>query len=446
MKKIMIRMIVSILILTLVGVGFVGCSSQGKTLMVLKQDGIQVKLSVNVFQLYLSRLKGKMATADDPGLSALSDSYWDAWVSQDGTTRKDQYTDYILEEAKTYLAALYLFEKYDLKLPDSTIDAVDEELEELMEYRANGSKAEFNSQLAEFGVNYKILREAMLISEKISYLKNYLFGENGSLIAENLVDDYYQQTYRRFKVITLYTSEYVYYTDSDGNDIYYTDQTYQKIAYDTSAERKVDVNGVAVTDSNGDQVYVRKDENGDTLVAYDTKNGIRRNQTDDQGKAIVRSYDTSSTEYKQIIDQVELIKKQVTEGDFDGFDALITKYNQSTDMETYTGGYYVTESSNFDSAEVIEKLFQMDVGKMDTGTSAYGIHIFMRYDLEENGYEKSQNEAFFVDINTGNNLMMQNLKNQLLADHLSTLTGSVVVDTDVLAEADIKRLGANTWC
>jgi hypothetical protein len=107
----------------------------------------------------------------------------------------------LVEEAKTYLAALYLFEKNDLKLPNETLDAIDAELAELMDYRADGSKSQFNALLAEYGVNYKLLREAMIISEKISYLKQYLFGADGSKIAENLVDDYYRENYRRFKVI-----------------------------------------------------------------------------------------------------------------------------------------------------------------------------------------------------------------------------------------------------
>ena len=446
MKRSIVRSVALILSLVMVVVCFAGCGSKGKTLMVLDQDGIKVKMSVNLFQLYLSRLKGQMSASEDPGAKVYSDSYWDAWVSQDGTTRNDQYTNYILEEAKAYLAALYLFEQNDLKLPDETIDAIDAELEELIEYRADGSKSQFNSLLAEFGVNYKLLREAMIISEKISYLKQHLFGADGSKIAENLVDDYYKENYRRFKVITLYASEYVYYTDGDGEDIYYTDQTYQKVAYDTSAEKKVDANGALVTDSNGDQVYIRTDESGKTLVAYDTKNGVRRNQTDANGEAKVRVYDKDSAEYKQLIDQVEQIKAKVVENDFEGFDALVKEYNQSTDMEKYTSGYYVTKTSNFDSPEAVEKVFNMDVGKFDTSTSTYAIHIFMRYELEDNGYELSQNNAFFFNKNNGASLMMETLKNQLLAQHLDPLKNAVVVDTAVLSEADIKRIGVNTWC
>ena len=446
MKKSIVRSVALILALVMVAVCFAGCGSKGKTLMVLDQDGVKVKLSVNLFQLYLSRLKGQMSAAEDPGIKVFSDSYWDAWVSTDGTTRNEQCTNYILEEAKTYLAALYLFEKNDLKLPDETLDAIDAELAELIEYRADGSKSQFNTLLAEYGVNYKLLREAMIISEKISYLKQYLFGADGSKIAENLVDDYYRENYRRFKVITLYASEYVYYTDGDGEDIYYTDKTYKRIAYDTTAEKKVDANGVSVTDSNGDQVYVRKDETGKTLVAYDTKNGIRQHQTDEGGEALVRVYDKDSAEYKQLIDQVEQIKAKIVEKDYDGFDALVKEYNQSKDMEKYPSGYYVTATSSFDSPEAVEKVFNMDVGKFDTSTSTYGIHIFMRYDLENKGYNLSQNNPFFFNVNNGTNLMMENLKNYLLAQHLDPLKNAVVVDTAVLSEADIKRIGVNTWC
>ena len=443
MKKTIIRGMACLVALAMLLICFAGCASQGKTLMVLDQDGVKVKMSVNVFQLYLSRLKGQMSVA---GEDVSNTNYWDAWVSEDGTTRNDQYTDYILEEAKAYLVALYLFEKNELELPDETLDAIDAELEELIEYRAEGSKSQFNTLIGEYGVNYKLLREAMIISEKIAYLKQYLFGTDGSKIADNLVDDYYRQTYRRFKIITLYISEYVYYTDGDGEDIYYTDKTYQKIAYDTSAQKKMDANGALVVDSNGDQIYVKTDESGKTLVAYDTENGIRRHQTNASGEAMVRTFDKDSAEYKQVCDQMEQIKQMAAENDFEGFDALVNTYNQSTDMEKYTSGYYVTESSTFDAPDAIEKLFSMDVGKFDTAQSTYAIHLFMRYDVEDKGYTLSQNSAFFLNENTGVNLMIENLKNQLLAQHIEPMKASIVVDTAVLSEADIKRIGVNTWC
>ena len=200
MKKVIIRTAAMILLIALSLTTFVACSFLGKTMLVLEKDGTRVKMSVNVFQFYLSRMKGMEVASTS---AAENDSYWDAWVSQDGTTRNQQYTNYILEEAKTYLAALYLFEKNGYRLPDATVDAIDAQIEHWIEVDANGSKAQFDAILAVYGANRSILRETMLIEAKIRYLKDALFGTDGSLIADNLVDDYYTANYRRFKQVFL---------------------------------------------------------------------------------------------------------------------------------------------------------------------------------------------------------------------------------------------------
>ena len=418
-----------------------GCASTGKTMMELKSDGITVKMSVNVFQLYLSRLKGSMASSE--GADVLNDAYWDVKVDTSLTTRNEKYTEYILEEAKTYLAALYLFEKNGLELPKETEKSIDNKIKEMIENDAGGSKAEFDAMLAEYGANRKVLKEAMIIEAKIALLKDSLFGVNGSLIdddsAEGPVNQYYEQNYRRFKQVFLYTYDYAYETE-EGSDtvIYYKDTTYTRRAYDTTAQPKLDSDLKQVYDANGDAIFVR-----DGRTAYDTKSGVRKHLTDKDGNKLMESF--TGNRLNQVIDEVMQIEEKVTAGDYAGFDALVEQYSMDEGMDNYPAGYYVTKDTSFDSPDVIAKLFELEEGETATVKSEYGYHIIMRYELEDKGYQKKENSDFFISQKSGAYVFTDLLENQLLADYLEPYKSKILVDEAILAEADIKSIGANLY-
>ena len=83
-----------------------GCASKGKPLITLGDN----EISVNLFELYLSRMKGMLCTTAYWGSSATEDSFWDTWLDlYDNTTYNTHYTGIVLENVKSYLAALALF-------------------------------------------------------------------------------------------------------------------------------------------------------------------------------------------------------------------------------------------------------------------------------------------------------------------------------------------------
>ena len=178
------KLIAAVMACVLILVGFVGCASKGKTLM--KLDGNE--MSVNLFELYLSRMKGMLCTTTYFGNSATREDFWDTWMDADTwITYNEHYTKVVLEASKTYLAALALFEEKGLKLPDSYIEEIDAEMEALVLNEADGSKTAFNAIISDYGVNYDLLREAYIVEAKIDYLEDYLFGVDGSKIGANLI-------------------------------------------------------------------------------------------------------------------------------------------------------------------------------------------------------------------------------------------------------------------
>lgn len=415
-----------------------GCADKGKTLMEL--DGS--KLSVNLFEFYLSRWKGTLCTASYFGSSALEDSFWDTWMSvTDKTTYNTYHTKFILEEAKSYLAAVALFEEEGLKLPDSYVKDIDEELQRLVADEADGSKTAFNAIIGEFGINYEMLREAYIIEAKIAYLQEHLFGKDYSKIGANLIEEYYQDNYARFKQVFLYTYEYVYETDENGDTVYYTSDN--RISYDTTKTAKTDENGDYVTDKKGDRVYVYTDEDGKERIAYKRDGAHKENLMDSNGDPVVRKY--NDTEMELVTDQAKDILAQVEKGDTITFDSLVTKHSEDVGLSDYPNGYYVTKDTAYESPEVIEALFEMEVGDVRMIKSDYGFHIFMKYKLEESAYTKSEYDDIFISTKTGTYTFMDKLAAQLLADYLAPYKEKIVVNEELLEGVDIKSAGVNYY-
>ena len=408
---------------------FVGCASKtGKAMMKLEKT----EFSENVFSLYLSRMKGNLCRAAIYGSKGENASFWDTKWDASGKTYNEYYTDLVLQNAKNTLAALHVFEEKKLELPEETLEQIDAEIADLMERDADGSQVEFDSILSSYGANYNVLREAYIIEAKVNYLMDELLGADGSLIGKEWLTDYYEDNYARFKQIFLYTSELVYETDDDNREIYYTSKG--KIAYDSS---KTDS---GKKDANGDPIYV----NEDGTVAYDITKGVRKQIKDANGNPTRE--DLTGEKLTAVINQSKEIYNQLMEGDTRGFEALLKEHNEDTAMETYPNGYYMTAETEYDSPEVVKKLFELEDGEVAWVRSDYGIHIIMRYELEEDGYDLDTNEDFFKDRTTGQYLFIEQLKNLWMNEYLEPYKEKIqILDESIFDEVNIKNIGVNFY-
>ncbi len=430
--KVLKKLLVAVLCVAMLVTSLVGCSSRGKKMIEL--DGNDI--TVNMFMLLMSRTKGNLAAAY--GDKVNKDAFWDTVIdASTGKTYNDYYKEQVLNSAKTYLACLYLFDELDLKLPNSYIDEIDAELANLIEYDAGGSKAEFNAMLANYGANYKILREAYIMEAKISYLNDHLFGAMGEKIADNLYEDYYQQNYVRFKHVFLYTTKILYVEDSNGDEIYYNEDG--TIAYDKENGTKKEENGAVVKDINGDIIFVTEDGK----IAYDKKNGIRKAQTDKNGNTITEKMTTD--EIIALSDKATLIMEKVEKGDYQAFDALVAEYGEDAGMTEYPNGFYLTRTSDY-VADVRDALLDMEIGEVrkivPDGEDAYGIHVVMKYKLEDGGYAKEENGDFFRASNGSYNFL-STIKNQLLAEYIDKYMSQIVIDEKLLASVSMKSVKSN---
>jgi len=416
---------------------FAGCAKKsGKPLLTLDDS----EISVNLFELYLSRMKGTLCSADYFGSSATKDEFWDTIVdAYDKTTYNTMYTDMVMDTAKSYIAALALFEEKELTLPDSHIEEIDSELEALIENVAGGSKTTLNSILSEYGANYDVLRESYIIEAKIAYLREYLFGANGSKVSAELVEQYYQETYACFKQVFFYTYEYVYETDENGDNIYYTENGH--VSYDTTKTQKKDANGNDVYDKNGDRVYVYTDENGKERIAYKVKDAEREILLDSNGDPVTKDYDGDKE--KLIIEKATSVFEQVKEGDTINFDMLVKNNTEDESYEKYPDGYYITEDTYYPLPEVQKAVFEMKVGECKMVRSDNGLHVIMRYEPKEAAYALEEYEDLFIAKSTGTYIFMGDLVSKLMTDYVASYKERVVIDEALLEGVDIKSVGIN---
>ncbi len=435
-----VKTIIALLLaLTLLCGTLFGCASKGKPLMKLDDS----EISVNVFELYLSRMKGLLCTTAYLGNSATKDDFWDTWLDLGNhTTYNEHYTDIVLETAKSHLAALALFEERGLELPKSYIDEIDSEMQELVDTQADGSKTAFNAIIGEYGVNYEMLREAYIIEAKIDYLQDDLFGEDGSKIGSSIIEEYCNNNYVRYKEIFLKTWEYEYEVDRNGDLIYFTDDG--KISYDKTATAKKNDAGDYMVDEDGCRVYVYIDDDGNERIAYKKEGASRQIKTDSEGSPVVKYY--NATEKALVAKEAREIFAQVEQGDTIGFDILLAESrNDNSGMAEYPNGYYVTKQTNSQSSEMIDELFEMEIGEVRLiEQGEYGYHIVMRYENEVGAYTKEANKNFFIN-DSGEYRFIDSLKGELLTEYLEPYKERIVLDEELYATVDIKRAGINYY-
>lgn len=435
------KIICVVLILATIACSFSACGGTGEPLLMLDNHSI----SVNLFELYLSRTKGILCSAEWFGETAKSDDFWETWIDlYDKKTYNTHYTEEVLDDAKGYLAAIVVFEELGLELPQSYIDEIDTELNEMLINEANGSKAAFNAILANYGANYDILREAYIIEAKIAYLREEIFGKNGSKVGAKLIDDYYQENYARFKQVFLYTYEFVYDEDANGDQIYYRNST-SRISYDNTQTPKLNADGSQAIDKNGDYIYVYTDSEGKERIAYSKQDASTKQQYTSSGEPKVRYYKDSDPEMKIVNSDANAILAEAKTGDYTGFDTLVAEYNQEDGSKDYPNGYYVSKYTEYEAIEVINEVLDMKVGEVKKIQSDYGIHIIMRYELEDAAYTFEENEDLFISTKTGTYVFMSDLIDMHFEEYLKEYKEKVTIDEDLYKTVDIKHAGINFY-
>ena len=433
MKKV-IKTTAFLLTLFIISMTLFSCGSNtGKALMKLDDQSV----SVNLYKFYLSRIKGTLASY---GYDVTSEAFWNTVIDMDGTTWEDYYLEQVLEETKESLVILKLFDELEkegkVKFTETHKKEIEDTVNALVDYDADGSKTAFNSILGEYSANIDVLKLAYEIEIKRELLVTYYFGSGGSQISETVKEQYMRENYIAFKQILIAKYYYEYVSDENGDDIYYTDKGW--IAYDkVNGTPKYDENGTPEYDSDGNVIYY----DGDGKIAYDVANGKRQSVTDEDGNTKIHYYTESELEEK--LELVEKIVDGLVDNDTEIFENNMYKYAEYANANIDDLGYAYYLKKNETSAygyinTIREALNDIEIGEIRVVSSDYGYHIVMKYELEEGAYSDENNSAWFESFDT-------ELTNKLLKTHTEGYKPQITVDSELIKDLSMLDIGINFY-
>ncbi|MBR3894040.1 MAG: hypothetical protein IKJ35_02720 [Clostridia bacterium] len=453
MKKTFLRTVACVLACILCCLTLAACASNGKPLLTLEKDGIKVSISVNLYQLLLSRTKGNLlannVTAN--GITADKEAFWNYSAKFDGEniqTQNDYYRDNILNICRNYLVVLYLFEKEELTLSAAALEEVEKRMDELVKTDGDGSKTKLNAVLSSYGVNYNILKEAYLLDAKADAVREHLYGKNASLIDAEIKDEYLEKNYVHFRQIFLAAYDYVYETDKFGDVIFYHTEDAKKghIYYDTeNGVAGVDENGMPIVDEHGDTVYFVKDSN-QSEIAYNPLGEPNRLLTED-GKTY-RTEKMSEEEMKALKTRAEALCASLQGVEAADFEAAIKKEStDAADLSEYDDGYYLQIQYDYSALgndyahleTIATTLPSLKVGDIVLIPSSTGYHIVRKYAHTKDAYTLDPNQSWATSF-------YSELTEELFLDKCESFYSEIRLDSALLSTVPpMKEIGINYY-
>ncbi|MBQ3063176.1 MAG: hypothetical protein IJC99_00020 [Clostridia bacterium] len=440
MKK-MLSAVLALLLALVLLLG--GCAKHGKTLIKAGKE----KISVNVFMLYLSRMKGALA---ESGADVTDENYWGQYLSYDHATVADYYTAQVLEGLKHIAAAMIIYEESGLKLPKSTEEEIDKWIDELIEEDGNGSKSALNEILSAYGANITVLRDAAILEAKLTQLKESLYGKGGNKISDAVLEQYYKDTY--FRGFQMQLANYYYKHERDDNKIAkrYTDDTHTKIAYLPQSvidalpeEERAKYAWVAKEGkyanyeaAYGDKILVYRD--GETeVVAYDKENGVIWYE-EQNGERVKELYTEAEMEERRR--KAEQIAAEC-KGDLEKFMVYVTELSDNSDFHKNsapTGMYFSVGTYHTDAifSGFSNALVTMEIGDTCTMTINGSHYVLMRAELDTGAWKNEKNARWFSTLR---GLALEYMLQQKTTTYLDRVT----VNEDLLEGVDITQVASN---
>ncbi|MBR3963914.1 MAG: peptidylprolyl isomerase [Clostridia bacterium] len=392
--KTALRLVALVLCALMLLPALASCSSLGTPVMSLGST----EITANMLQFLLSRYKATILQRYGNAIKneyVSLDAFLDTKVEGSDKTYDQLFTEHVRDNAKTYLAALHLYDELGLSLPDEVVASVDERMEYFVEDQdhAGGSRQEFNTILAAYGVNYDILREMYLMEEKINQLQDHLFGKGGEKqITAADKEAYYKANYVRMRQVCIFINNCP----------------------------KVDEDGKYVTDSNG-------------MFEY-------REMTEEENEA---AKDKAQEAY-------DLLKNGTS------FESVLEKYDENTADDEHTHGFYLSaESVSTSDAALImmyEELCDMDDGEYRLVESAYGMHIIQKIPLDDGAYNLAVNEDFFTFWDSKSQTYVNfeyHIRTPLFLEYigekLDAWSADIKLDDALISEYTIKTVKANYY-
>ena len=319
---------------------------------VVSCDSITMDDGVTAF--FLSYYKSQfLSSLRRGGVDAYdTDSFWEREYYAGKT-----YGEYYLESAEKYLreiaSAAYLFDELT-SLTKADKNKIENTLYEVLDYKADGSRAKFDEQTAEFGFDYSDFEKAAKILYKAQSLRSVAFGADGEKLESNY---------------TAY-SNYI--------EEYYALYSHVKLLFIRTEDRfLLDADGNRVPDASGN----------DTLVELSEAQKAERQKTIADIRAAI-SAASSGADGAMTPTMFDNLLSQVGEGD--------------KDMDT--PGYYFFEVAEYTESfaeafpEIVAKSYSMPIGGYAEVATDFGVCFIYKYERGTAAYTDTSVDGCFSDF------------------------------------------------
>lgn len=147
----------------------------------------------------------KMQAMSSYGISGKNDTeeFWRSEIS-DGVSYGEYFTRQIDERIKAKVIATYLYDVLEVGLPDYATEEIDEYLEAMLDYVADGNIDEFNEIAEKYNTSYEAVKKAAECDYKAELLFTVMYGD-GSYVSDEKKSEYYKENYHRVKVVFVNT-------------------------------------------------------------------------------------------------------------------------------------------------------------------------------------------------------------------------------------------------
>lgn len=194
---------------------FASCGSND-TVMSMTVDGKTYTISEKEYSVILTVKKLDLFLQSYLPSTYNTDEYWFAETEEgSGKTNEDAVMEQITEQVKAILVEKYLFDKYELSIPEETLENNKAMKDYYVKYL--GGKGSFKQYFGYTADDYYDVYLQMIARSNAVY--DYLYGENGTTkVTEDQLAEYYTENYMGFQFIVLDMNNKVV-LDEDGKRV-----------------------------------------------------------------------------------------------------------------------------------------------------------------------------------------------------------------------------------
>ena len=329
-------------------------------------------------------------------LDALKDSGTEAYDTEEfwnseyysGTTYAQYFSIYAERYLTEIIAANYLFDKYS-SLKKSDKEKINYTIDEVLTFKADGSKEKFNEITADYGFDFSDFKEASKMLYKAQNMRKVVFGADGEKMVnfEEECEDYLEN-YSHVKLLFIRT-ETKFLLDADGN-------------------------------------RVLDDDGNDTLVPLNDEEKAQR------GELI-----------KKIRDAIEGKKTnadiQMTPDMFNSF----LENNGEGDEDMNASGYYFFGEAEYTQQfqarfpDIVSGAASMNNGEYKEVKTDFGVCFIYKYENTPSAYKNPTVDGCFSDF-------YANAAEFLFALSIEEVIGDITVNKDKVEKIDFVNIKSNS--